>query len=180
MERQGSDYNCTLSHLSSLFLSFSLSLSPPPLFSSLSIYIYHQLANCSNLAGTVKMKTPRVRVHGNSVYYHIRQLEDYRWHANEPSIVPPQKQLIEKFCTSKQDQPCTRGKKPAGIELRKYVFDSRTGGGEPIVMGSSILQVKLNLTVKFRIFHDWALELPWNIYLSRCKQHENPIYEMEG
>lgn len=75
------------------------------------------------------MKTPRVRVHGNSVYYHIRQLEDYRWHANEPSIVPPQKQLIEKFCTSKQDQPCTRGKKPAGIELRKYVFDSRTRGG---------------------------------------------------
>lgn len=59
----------------------------PPSSLPLSIYIYHQLANCSNLPSTVKMKTSRVRVHRNSVYYRNSRITS--WRANEQSIVPP-------------------------------------------------------------------------------------------
>lgn len=71
-------------------------------FPNLSIYIYHQLANCSNLPSAVKMKTSRVRVHRNSVYITaISRITS--WRANEQSIVltPPPKasknSMLEKF-----------------------------------------------------------------------------------
>ena len=71
-------------------------------FPNLSIYIYHQLANCSNLPSAVKMKTSRVRVHRNSVYITaISRITS--WRANEQSIVltphrkPPKTRCSKNF-----------------------------------------------------------------------------------
>lgn len=66
---------------------------------SLSIYIYHQLANCSNLPSTVKMKTSRVRVHRNSVYYRNSTAGGLpRGALTSSRLFPnPQPPMLEKF-----------------------------------------------------------------------------------
>lgn len=89
----------------------------PPSSLPLSIYIYHQLANCSNLPSTVKMKTSRVRVHRNSVYYRNSRITS--WRANEQSIVPP---TPETRCPKNFASTESAARKQ--VRHREKVFDS--------------------------------------------------------
>lgn len=108
---------------------FLPSLPPSILFANLSIYIYHPLANCSNLPSTVKMKTSRVRVHRNSVYYRNSRIAS--WRANEQSIVPPFPDENSRWSKNfaKQGQP--EGGDVARkhrYRTKKQVFDSGQEG----------------------------------------------------
>lgn len=105
-------------------------LPPSILFANLSIYIYHQLANCSNLPSTVKMKTSRVRVHRNSVYYRNSRIAS--WRANEQSIVPPfpdqNSRWSKNFAKQGQPEGGDVARKLIDTVQKKQVFDSGQEG----------------------------------------------------